>query len=415
MEDLKVIIVGASLAGLGVAQGLKKNNVNFVILEKEPAPRDRNWGVTISWSTPLIKQILPESLFARLKECQTDPELDSKEAGCEGVLVRDGATGETMATPHFPGVRRINVKKTRKLWSEGIDVKFGKSLTSIETDDHGVTVHFADGSVETGSVLVGCDGGSALARRILCGNEAAEAWPLGYEFLNFPFHVTAEQALYLEKNMHPIVDVGCHPRSMYVGVFLLDKPDLTRPETWVYYFLVTWPIEEGVTYPDKEDMLPYLRQKVADYGWADIYAKPLSWVSDDTRVRLIPGGLRVWSPREAPWNNMGGRATLAGDAAHAMTFHRGQGGNNAIKDAANFVSAMVEVKKGTKSSKEAVDMYDEEVRKRGVEEVEISSQQTHAFHDHANFMNSPIFKFGIKPKTDDETKKEELEKAKEID
>lgn len=361
----------------------------------------------------MIKEILPDSLFARLKECQTDLTLDSKEAGFESVLVRDGATGEPMVNPHFPGVRRINVRKVRQVWGDGLDIKFGKTLTSIETTSTGITANFADGTKETGSVLIGTDGGSSIVRSILCGPKA-DPWPLGYEFLNFPFKVTAEQALWIDKTMHPIVDVGCHPKSMYMGLFLLDKPDTSDPSTWIYYFLVTWPKEEGVSYPPDRDMLPYLRQKVADYGWADIYAKPLSWVPDDTRVRIIPGGLRVWAPRDAPWNNMSGRATLAGDAAHAMTFHRGQGGNNACKDAALFVRGMVAVKDGKMSLQEAINEYDTEVRKRGVEEVEISSVQTHATHDHANFMNSPIFKLGIKPPSDFEKKQEE-EKAKAID
>jgi 2-polyprenyl-6-methoxyphenol hydroxylase-like FAD-dependent oxidoreductase len=63
-----------------------------------------------------------------------------------------------------------------------------------------------------------------------------------------------------------------------------------------------------------------------------------------------------------------------------MTFHRGQGGNNALRDAERFVSAMVEVKDGSKTLKESVDIYDEDVRRRGVQEVEVSTTQTHATH-----------------------------------
>ena len=80
-----------------------------------------------------------------------------------------------------------------------------------------------------------------------------------------------------------------------------------------------------------------------------------------------------------------------------MTFHRGQGGNLAIKDADEFVTRMIAVHEGKQSLKDAVDSYDKDVVERG-QEVEVSKQQAVAFHDYANFENSPIFKMGIKPK-----------------
>jgi 2-polyprenyl-6-methoxyphenol hydroxylase-like FAD-dependent oxidoreductase len=80
-----------------------------------------------------------------------------------------------------------------------------------------------------------------------------------------------------------------------------------------------------------------------------------------------------------------------------MTFHRGQGGNLAIKDALEFVNAIKSVQTGEKSLAEAMAEYDKGVIERG-EEVAISKSQAIAFHDYANFRNSPIFQMGIKPK-----------------
>lgn len=80
-----------------------------------------------------------------------------------------------------------------------------------------------------------------------------------------------------------------------------------------------------------------------------------------------------------------------------MTFHRGQGGNLAIKDALEFVNTLKSVQAGDKSLSEAMKEYDAGVVERG-EEVAISKAQALAFHDYANFRDSPIFKMGIKPK-----------------
>jgi 2-polyprenyl-6-methoxyphenol hydroxylase-like FAD-dependent oxidoreductase len=79
-----------------------------------------------------------------------------------------------------------------------------------------------------------------------------------------------------------------------------------------------------------------------------------------------------------------------------MTFHRGQGGNLAIKDAFEFVNRISAVQKGEQSLKDAVTDYDTGVIARG-EEVAISKAQAIAFHDYDTFDDSPVMKMGIKP------------------
>ncbi|KIX09766.1 uncharacterized protein Z518_00847 [Rhinocladiella mackenziei CBS 650.93] len=394
-QPLKVIIVGAGLSGLAIAHGLKRNGIDHVIVEKESAPRDRNWGVTIAWSHPFLAKLLPEDIFQRLRECQPDPTLDSKEAGCESVMIRDGQTAATIVEPPFPGVRRLNIQKTRTIWSEGLDVQFGKALTDIEVTDDGVVARFHDGTSESGTVLVGADGGGSWVRRWLLG-DAATARVLPYTFINFPMQYTAEQALKMDKMIHPIVEVGIHPKSMYIGIFLLDKPVLDKPESWIYYILATWPKQEQIgDVSGDENMVDELRRRMD--GWTDPYKSAVEWAPKDVKAKAVP--FKIWAP-SSNWDNHGGRVTLSGDAAHSMTFHRGQGANNAIRDSERFVNAMLKVKSGESTLADAVAEYDEDVITRGKQEVEVSRLQTNAFHDHANFSSSPIMKHGIKPTID---------------
>ncbi|KIX92475.1 uncharacterized protein Z520_11795 [Fonsecaea multimorphosa CBS 102226] len=397
-QPLRVIVVGAGLSGLAIAQGLEKNGIDYVVVDKESEPRDRNWGVTIAWSLPLLAQLLPEALYDRLPECQPDPGLDTKAAGFESVIIRDGQTGATIVQPPFPGVRRLNIQKTRTIWSTGVNVKFGKTLTDIELTDDGVTAHFHDGTSESGSVLVGCDGGGSWVRRWMLGNDKGTSVVLPYTFLNFPFRYPAERAIKMDKMMHPIVDVAVHPKSMYIGIFLLDKPDLDRPETWVFYILATW-AQDNKSAPDASsadiNMVAELKQRMDD--WADPFKSAVEWIPDHVQAKAVP--LRIWGPPDSGWDNRRGRVTLAGDAAHSMTFHRGQGANNALCDSQKFVSAMVKVKNGGNTLAEAVDEYDADVISRGRAEVEVSKVQTDYFHDHANFHNSPVMRLGIKPQS----------------
>jgi 2-polyprenyl-6-methoxyphenol hydroxylase-like FAD-dependent oxidoreductase len=404
------------LAGLATAHGLKKSGISCTLYERETVPRDRNWGVTISWAHPLMEQLLPESLYATLPKCQPDPSLDTKAANKECVLVRDGSTGEKMVEPHFPGVRRVNIRKTKTVWREGLDVQYGKKVVGIEVVEDGVKAKFEDGTEsERADVIMGADGGGSYVRKFLLGEDAKQE-VLPYTFMNFAFTLKAKQALWLDGVMNPNVDVATHPKNMYLGIFLLDKRELERPETWVYYLLVTWPTEAGdedtETSPEaSKRRLERLRAKME--GWADPYKSVVEWLPED--VQIQPDQLRIWHPK--PWDSHGGRVTLSGDAAHrhvslhpllirlrkletnvecSMTFHRGQGGNLAIKDAMEFVNELKSVQAGDKTLKEAMKSYDAGVVERG-EEVGISKSQAVAFHDYANFRNSPIFKMGLKP------------------
>ena len=399
-----------------------------MVVDKEASPRDRNWGVTIAWSHPLLAKLLPEGLYKRLSECQPDPGLDTKEAGFESVMIRDGQTGATIVEPPFPGVRRLNIQKTRRIWSEGLNVKvsmkcleilsthavqYDKTVIDIELTSTGVTAHFHDGTSEPGSVLVGSDGGGSWVRWWMLGDQATPR-VLPYTFLNFPFRYTREQAIKMDKMMHPIVDVAPHPKSMYVGIFVLDKPNLQKPETWVFYILATWAKQDS-DYIEGKNMVEELKKRMDD--WADPYKSAIEWIPDDTQAKAVQ--LRIWGPSETGWDNRAGRVTLSGDAAHSMTFRkchrlfsscrywltrkpldRGQGANNAICDSEKFVSAMIKVKNGEKTLQEAVDEYDADVISRGRTEVEVSRVQTDAFHDHAKFLESPVVKHGIKPMSD---------------
>jgi 2-polyprenyl-6-methoxyphenol hydroxylase-like FAD-dependent oxidoreductase len=87
--------------------------------------------------------------------------------------------------------------------------------------------------------------------------------------------------------------------------------------------------------------------------------------------------------------------TLAGDAAHPMTPHRGQGLNNALMDARGFVEAIVKVRDGG-DLEGVVKGYDEEVYKRGKEEMEVSLKQTMFIHNWETLMESPMVKIGMR-------------------
>jgi 2-polyprenyl-6-methoxyphenol hydroxylase-like FAD-dependent oxidoreductase len=266
----------------------------------------------MSWALPLLEKLLPATLFNTINFCQPDPTANAIEVGKHGITIRDGSTGEVRKRMPFPSIRRVNHKKTKKHLSQGLSVQYGKRLVEISVNSNNneeVTAHFQDGTTETGTIIVGADGGASRVRRWLLGDAGSQE-VLPCKFMNFSFSLPSELALRLGKDLSPTVEVGCHPKNMYMGLSLLDKPESTKPETWLFYLLASWQISSGADSPNSGNQLAELRSRMD--GWVDPFKIVVEKLLVDTVIK--DDQLRIW--RTKPWNNHQGRVTLVGDAAH---------------------------------------------------------------------------------------------------
>lgn len=181
---------------------------------------------------------------------------------------------------------------------------------------HGPVAVMSDGTCEQGTIVVGADGNGSAVRRWLLG-DLAEPEVLPVQMLNITMQYSAEKALFLDRVTHPVVDVGVHPqKSMYMAVLVLDKPDHSKPETWSFYLLASWPDSFKVPGDESKSRLEQLRARLDN--WAEPYKSAGSWIPDGTDIK--PDTVKIWSP--VPWDNRQGRVTLAGDAAHSMTWRK---------------------------------------------------------------------------------------------
>ncbi|EFQ97204.1 hypothetical protein MGYG_00246 [Nannizzia gypsea CBS 118893] len=98
------------------------------------------------------------------------------------------------------------------------------------------------------------------------------------------------------------------------------------------------------------------------------------------------------------WNNHGGRVTLAGDAAHAMTYQRGQGLNHSVTDAAKLVNAVTDAVSGLSSQATSISAYEDEMIARTGGEVRLSTVNTEMLHDWERVLASPVLTSGMKHK-----------------
>lgn len=182
-----------------------------------------------------------------------------------------------------------------------------------------MVAHFTDGTAESGDLVVGTDGAQSAVRRWLmpAGEAASEVLP--FAMMNFTTSYPAEVACYLRDHLDPLVDINFHPDGLYFRTCFLDVPDKGDPATWVFQILATWPVRKMEDYDnDEADRMARLKKTFLASQWREPVRTAIAAIPDTTKIPK--DNLKIWRPRK--WNNHNGRVTLAGDAAHAMTFRK---------------------------------------------------------------------------------------------
>ncbi|KIW62169.1 hypothetical protein PV04_10369 [Phialophora macrospora] len=385
-----VLIVGSGIVGLLIAQGLKKEGISFEVFESEAsatAYRPREWGMSVQWGLPMLKDCLPEDLFNRIHTAAVDPDFEPPDPGI--LPTYNGATGELLKNIPLLRMYRVSRRRFRAFCAQGIDVQYGKTLESIIYHDEKstVTAVFEDGTRATGTILIGADGAQSRARYSILGDEGQPS-KVPYSAVNL--HVCyndAEKARFV-RQAHPIMTMAMHPDGYWLWISIQDVPDPNDPATWVFQLQTTWKKKEG----EEVDSLANLKAKAATFG--EPFRSANLWIPEGTKVHV--NNLSYWIP--VPWDTRHGRVLLAGDAAHPMTFQRGQGLNHGIADARSFVLKYKAAVDGKMTFEEAADAYRDELVDRAGEEVRLSKENTEMLHDWERMANSPIMQRGGHPR-----------------
>lgn len=171
--------------------------------------------MTLHWGATHIASCLPEDLAARFHEAYADPSL--KPDAVTGLPIYNGKTGELLMNMAAEQPVRVSRKKMRNLFSEGIDVQYGKEVERAyviedpSSHDNGrVRVDFKDGQHAIGDLVVGTDGAKSRLRESIVGFEDAQLTIVPVNLFNFPYKFDTELALKI-RNENPIFINSIHP------------------------------------------------------------------------------------------------------------------------------------------------------------------------------------------------------------
>ncbi|KAF4331781.1 zeaxanthin epoxidase chloroplastic [Fusarium beomiforme] len=348
-QDQPVLIIGAGISGLLLAQSLAQHGIPFRIFERDTDLETRGvgWGLTLLWTLPALKSLLPKHLFDRLPEAYVD-----REAVTQGLSSAfpffDLSTGELKASvPKAPEAERVRVTRQglRALLADGIDIEWNKGIMEVVSTAETVTASFEDGSSATGSLLVACDGSHSRVRRSLFPDWKLQDIPV--RMLGIKMEMSPEQIQPI-RDLDPYFFHSTNSRNdSFIYFSVLDAPgnhnDTNRP--YVGQLCISWPYREGflnrpspIEIPDTQEEKFRLVQSLTS-TWAECFRPLASAVSLDSEMK----GLKIQDLTPAKDFHTTDRAVLMGDALHAMAMYRGEGANHVIFDVKDFVERVFPV------------------------------------------------------------------------
>jgi 2-polyprenyl-6-methoxyphenol hydroxylase-like FAD-dependent oxidoreductase len=393
MVKPSVMIIGAGVGGLCLAQGLKLAGEPVAVFERDASGTSPVAGYRLSINATgsrALHSCLPARTFERLTMASGTPG--------RGLTILDHRLNRLLAF-NFPRRDRRSVESERPIdrtvlrhvLLEGLDdvVAFGKTFVAFEDATDGrVTAVFSDGSRATADLLVGADGANSAVRRQLLPD--ARRVETGI--------VAVGGKLFLDKGGRTRV-----PEALLSGPTPILGPD------GCFMFA------SAVLYGDLEEVGGSGASRGGDradyllWGFSARRARfgpgpAPEGQSGDELKRRVEGLMPAWRPElrsivhetdpatvtafavktatpVKPWKTR--NVTLLGDALHNMPPYRGVGANTALWDAALLRETIVEAQ--GRPLLERLGEYERRMIDHGFRAVKTSLEATARFHSESRF------------------------------
>jgi len=378
-RQLHVVIVGAGIGGLTLAQGLKKAGVSVAVYERDRAPTERAQGYRVHINptgSVALHECLPPHLFDAFARTCGEPTNGIRfvtERGKVLLALKEVTAPERLdAIAQHRSVSRITLRQVLLSGLEGV-VHFGKTFVRYaEKPLGGMVAHFEDGTTAEGDVLVAADGGGSRARRqFLPEAGRIDTGILGIagkvfldeqtrqriapEFLDNLTLASGTGGYCLFVALQQIAGAAIDGfRGNEVPAHASAHFDNSRSYLmWAFgakreKFDLSERPEDAVGEPLRAAVL----KAMAGRGWDERF-QTLVRLADVDTINAI--AIRTSIP-VAAWQTQ--RITLLGDAIHSMTPYRGIGANVALKDAMRLNHALTAASRGQRPLLEAIHDYE---------------------------------------------------------
>ncbi|KRF08338.1 FAD-dependent oxidoreductase [Arthrobacter sp. Soil782] len=303
---MKVIVIGAGIAGLATAKNLADSGWQVEVLEKFRGPRASGYMVDFfgpGYDAAEKMGVLPE-LQARAYSVQEVAYVNRK-GHTTGRLsyarFADAVDGRLMS------IMRPDLEEAlRESLPASVRLRYGVTFEQIENNDNGVCVHTSDGRRVDADLVIGADGIHSAVREAVFGPESRYIDYLGFHTAAFTFEdpvmkdrVSGRFALSDTKNRQ----IGLYGlRDSRVAAFLIHRN--ASPAL---------PANRRESLRNEFSGVGWLAPRALDQAPADLYYDVVAQIHMEQ------------------WHS--GRVVLVGDACQAVSLLAGQGASLAVAGA----------------------------------------------------------------------------------
>jgi len=312
----RVLVSGASFAGLSTAYWLSKLGYDVTIVETASGLRTGGTAVNIEGQTIGIARrmwILEPIRANRLNLERWD--YKNADDVTEGSLMqrRDGA-----APPddELEVERDTLLRLLHDLVKNDVHLVFNDSVTALRETADAIIATFRDGSERSFALLFGCDGSHSNVRKLWFGSEARYV-----HFLEQYFSITIVDKSLIERNTAQMFNVP--GKGVMLNAYK-DKTDII--------FCFVSEKEIPYDYRDEAQQRRIITEQFAGMGWRT------AELLEEVRASKSFYFDKLCQVRMPSWTK--GRVALVGDAAYCASPAAGKGGSLAIDGAAALADAL---------------------------------------------------------------------------
>jgi 2-polyprenyl-6-methoxyphenol hydroxylase-like FAD-dependent oxidoreductase len=335
-KDQKVLVSGASIAGLSTAWWLNHIGYDVTVVELAPAPRTN--GAAVNLTEPGVAVAKRMCLYDKFLAYQLGVdriEYKNSDDITEGSIIINNsyASGSTNheASPYknepagestdsdndeIEIEREKFVKVLIEDMGSQVEFLFSNSISFMEENGEGIDVSFKTGAPRRFDLVFGCDGAHSGTRKLRFGPEQDYAYYLGAYF-----SITIVNKVLVPERTMQTFSVPCRTVSLnaYNG-----KTDII--------FIYLSEDEINYDYRDVAGQRKMITDQFTGQGWRteellqEVEASESFYFERFTQIKMP-----AWSK---------GRVALIGDAAYCPSPAAGQGGSLALQGAATIAEAL---------------------------------------------------------------------------
>ncbi|KAJ3254862.1 hypothetical protein HK103_006756 [Boothiomyces macroporosus] len=343
-----VAIIGAGLSGLTLAH-LLKGKYNVTVYERDESYSARKQGYRIGINSDGY-QVLLSLKNEKLVDFLNQQKL-------VGFAMVD-ETDKDLVRFEFGESWIVSRWKLRNMLTEGVEIEWNKKFESYKHENNMVTIQFADGGMVSANYLIGADGVNSQVRKQLAPEIAIQKLPYFQAGFIVPFPTKEQCPKYHDLLQTHLVRVLGPKGSTILLLSMKDQGEL----------IVSPSVQSKEM--DFDEFRGFFKEIYSSSECLSILGS-ISLENKGVELGFLQNS-NLASFKANPFPKQG-NVFLMGDAAHAMTTHRGLGANTALQDAADLAVAFAD---------KQFERYVDILFSRGVaavKESQASTEQIHSF------------------------------------